>query len=80
MDAGIAMIFCQGVVEPYNSGLGGGFLMLIYIHEDKKIITLDARETVPIFIPENMLKTSNRKGTIWQNSFQNYILSNSAHL
>ncbi|KAF2903961.1 hypothetical protein ILUMI_02223 [Ignelater luminosus] len=54
VDAAIAALFCEGVAMPQSMGLGGGFLMTIYIRENKTAITLDARETAPIRATENM--------------------------
>ena len=47
VDAAVACLFCNGVVNSQSTGLGGGFLMTIYIQKEKRAITLDARETAP---------------------------------
>lgn len=54
IDAAIAALFCEGVAMPQSMGIGGGFLMTIYIRKSKTAITLDARETAPILASENM--------------------------
>lgn len=56
MDATISMLLCQGVVEPHRSGLGGGFLMLIYRKSSDKVVTLDARGVAPILATDSMLE------------------------
>uniref|UniRef100_A0A0N5AJW6 Gamma-glutamyltranspeptidase 1 n=1 Tax=Syphacia muris TaxID=451379 RepID=A0A0N5AJW6_9BILA len=47
IDATIASLICIGVVNPQNSGLGGGFLMTVYNRTTGKCITLNARESAP---------------------------------
>lgn len=47
VDAAIAALFCEGIAMPQSMGLGGGFLMTVYIKDKKIIDTLDARETAP---------------------------------
>lgn len=54
MDAAIATLFCEGIAMPQSMGLGGGFLMTIYIRETKTAITLDAREVAPLSATEDM--------------------------
>lgn len=46
-DAAIAALFCEGVAQPQSMGLGGGFLLTIYIKETGEVKTLDAREVAP---------------------------------
>lgn len=48
VDAAIATMFCNGIVNMQSMGLGGGFLMTIYTRENKEAITLNARETAPM--------------------------------
>ncbi|KAJ9577927.1 hypothetical protein L9F63_025212, partial [Diploptera punctata] len=48
VDAAIATLFCNGLVNSQSMGLGGGFLMTLYLREEQKAITLDARETAPL--------------------------------
>ncbi|KAF5277175.1 hypothetical protein FQR65_LT03881 [Abscondita terminalis] len=54
VDAAIATLFCEGVAMPQSTGLGGGFLMVIYSKENRTAITLDARETAPLHATEDM--------------------------
>ncbi|KAK9679351.1 hypothetical protein QE152_g40097 [Popillia japonica] len=48
VDAAIATLFCNGIVNMHSMGLGGGFFMTIYIRNEKKAYTLNAREFAPI--------------------------------
>ncbi|CAO1382913.1 unnamed protein product [Diamesa serratosioi] len=46
-DGAIATMLCEGVTCPQSTGIGGGFLMTIYIKATGKAETLDAREVAP---------------------------------
>lgn len=46
-DAAIAVQLCEGVTCPQSMGLGGGFLMTIYIRETGTVETINARERAP---------------------------------
>lgn len=59
VDAAIATLFCNGVVNMQSMGLGGGFLMTIYIRDSKTAVTLDARESAPLNATANMFKNEN---------------------
>lgn len=59
VDAAIAALFCNGVVNMQSMGLGGGFLMTIYIRESKTAVTLDAREAAPLNATADMFKNEN---------------------
>ncbi|KAK5641806.1 hypothetical protein RI129_010353 [Pyrocoelia pectoralis] len=59
VDAAIATLFCNGVVNMQSMGLGGGFLMTVYIRDTKTAVTLDARETAPLNATANMFKNEN---------------------
>lgn len=54
VDAAIATLFCNGVFNPHSMGIGGGFLMTIYLRERGEVITLNARETAPAASSPNM--------------------------
>ena len=54
VDAAIATLFCMGVVNSHSSGIGGGFLMTLYLREQNKVVTLNARETAPAESGPNM--------------------------
>ena len=54
VDAAIAALFCEGVSVPNCMGLGGGFLMNIYIKDGGKSDFLIAREVAPEKANETM--------------------------
>ncbi|KOB69596.1 putative gamma glutamyl transpeptidase [Operophtera brumata] len=47
VDAAIAAMFCNGVLNQQSMGLGGGFFMTVYIKAEEKAYTVIARETAP---------------------------------
>lgn len=55
VDAAIATMFCNGVVDVESMGIGGGFIMNIY--KDRKFYTLNAKEVAPLAATPNMFKT-----------------------
>ncbi|KAI1722382.1 gamma-glutamyltranspeptidase domain-containing protein [Ditylenchus destructor] len=56
VDATIASLFCLGVTNPHNSGLGGGFIMTLYNRTTKTCTVIDARETAPLGSDRDMFK------------------------
>ena len=50
----MATLICEGITCPQSGGLGGGFLLTIYIKEKGTIETLDAREVAPKLATKNM--------------------------
>lgn len=56
VDATIAALFCNGIVTMQSMGLGGGFLMTIYMREEKKAYFLNAREKAPLNAKNEMYK------------------------
>lgn len=61
VDAAIATLFCDGVVNPQSMGLGGGFFMTIYIKATNTSEVIDARETAPLGATKDMF---NSNGTL----------------
>ncbi|MGP4098958.1 gamma-glutamyltransferase family protein [Nonomuraea sp. KM90] len=47
MDAAVAAGAVLGVTEPYSSGLAGGGFMVYYDARQRKVFTIDGRETAP---------------------------------
>ena len=58
MDSAIATLFCNGVFNPDMMGIGGGFLMTIYLKERGEVVTLNARETAPAASSLNMYSSN----------------------
>ncbi|EFO90929.1 hypothetical protein CRE_29019 [Caenorhabditis remanei] len=54
VDAAIAATFCNGVVLPFATGIGGGDFIVIYLKEEKKCVFLNSRETAPSLATEKM--------------------------
>ena len=47
IDAAVAAAAVLGVVEPYSCGIGGGGFMVVYSAADRRVTTIDGRETAP---------------------------------
>src|SRR5476649_2897405 len=47
IDATVAAAATLGVTDPFSCGIGGGGFMMIYLAKDKRVITIDHRETAP---------------------------------
>lgn len=53
-DAAISALLCEGVTCPESTGLGGGFVMTIFIKETNTVKTLIARGVAPLAATEDM--------------------------
>ena len=53
VDAAVAVLFCNGVVTPQSMGLGGGFLMTVYL-ANGTAVSLVAREVAPAAATKDM--------------------------
>ena len=53
-DAAVAVAGALAVVEPYNSGLGGGGFFLLHRARDNFDVMIDARERAPLAATEDM--------------------------
>ena len=62
VDAAVAVGFALGVVDGYNSGLGGGCFMLIR-RADGRIVALDGREMAPAAATRDMYLRNGRADT-----------------
>jgi gamma-glutamyltranspeptidase/glutathione hydrolase len=47
VDAAVAAAATLGVTDPFSAGIGGGGFMVIYLARDKRVVTIDHRETAP---------------------------------
>ncbi|KAK4874268.1 hypothetical protein RN001_013628 [Aquatica leii] len=56
VDAAIATLFCEGVLLPHTTGIGGSFLMTIYDYESRIVKTLNARGSAPAATTANMFE------------------------
>lgn len=54
VDAAIAALFCDGLYSAHSMGIGGGFLMTIFIKKTGEVVTLNARETAPELAHQDM--------------------------
>jgi gamma-glutamyltranspeptidase/glutathione hydrolase len=59
-DAAITIASVLGVVEPANSGLGGGGLWLLRSHESDQVVMLDSREVSPQLTDSDIYKDNGR--------------------
>lgn len=48
IDATISVMFCLGLTSMQSMGLGGGFVMNLFIRKNGKAYTINARERAPI--------------------------------
>lgn len=48
MDAAISTLVCQGVVNNYHSGIGGGAFMVIYDQKTDQKKYINCREKAPL--------------------------------
>ncbi|MGN7201570.1 gamma-glutamyltransferase [Arthrobacter sp. SAFR-044] len=53
VDAAVAAAATLGVTEPYSAGIGGGGYFVYYDAKNKKVSTIDGRETAPAGIKQD---------------------------
>jgi gamma-glutamyltranspeptidase / glutathione hydrolase len=53
VDAAVATAAALGVTEPYSAGVGGGGYFVYYNAKQRKVLTIDGRETAPATMPTN---------------------------
>ncbi|TWD72513.1 gamma-glutamyltranspeptidase/glutathione hydrolase [Kribbella amoyensis] len=51
VDAAVATAAALGVTEPYSAGIGGGGYFVYYDAKQRKVFTIDGRETAPAEMP-----------------------------
>jgi len=54
VDAAVAAAATLGVTDPFSCGIGGGGFMVVYLAKDKRVITIDHRETAPASFSPNV--------------------------
>ncbi|XP_055915483.1 scoloptoxin SSD14-like isoform X2 [Eupeodes corollae] len=54
VDSALAVLLCNGIVTMQSMGIGGGFIMNVFIKKDNRAYTIDAREVAPFAAQENM--------------------------
>jgi len=47
VDAAVAAAATLGVTDPFSCGIGGGGFMVVYLAKERRVITIDHRETAP---------------------------------
>jgi gamma-glutamyltranspeptidase / glutathione hydrolase len=53
VDAAVAAAATLGVTEPYSAGVGGGGFMVVYLAGQRRVVTIDGRETAPAAFRED---------------------------
>ncbi|ESA35499.1 gamma-glutamyltransferase [Leptolyngbya sp. Heron Island J] len=56
VDAAVATAAALGVTEPFSAGIGGGGFMMIYLHDQDRVITLDGREEAPAAVTADLFR------------------------
>ena len=54
VDAAVAALVCNGLVNPKSMGIGGGFIMTVFTRATGTVEVLNARETAPAFSRPDM--------------------------
>lgn len=58
-DSALATLFCNGILTMQSMGIGGGFIMNIYVSKEKKAYTLNAKEVSPEAAKDELYKKTN---------------------
>ncbi|MDM5176428.1 gamma-glutamyltransferase [Massilia sp. DJPM01] len=64
IDAAVAAAATLGVTDPYSCGIGGGGFMMIYLARDKRVITVDHRETAPASVTPTMFQENGKESDV----------------
>lgn len=54
VDAAVAAAATLGVTDPFSCGIGGGGFMVVYLAKEKRVVTLDHRETAPAAVTSTL--------------------------
>lgn len=65
IDAAVAVQAMLGLVEPQSSGIGGGAFILYWDNEEKKLYSIDARETAPMAATDSLFLDENGQPPKW---------------
>lgn len=68
VDAGVVVVLCLGVVSPQSSGLGGGLFMTIYDSDGDEMLALNARETAPEKVDQELYNSDPRSSLFGGNA------------
>ncbi|KAL4716700.1 hypothetical protein ACJJTC_004819 [Scirpophaga incertulas] len=63
VDAAIAAMFCNGILNQQSMGIGGGHFMTVYIKAEEKVYAVNAREKAPSAATEDMFNGDNTKAS-----------------
>jgi gamma-glutamyltranspeptidase/glutathione hydrolase/leukotriene-C4 hydrolase len=61
VDATVAVLLCGGVITSQSMGLGGGFVMTLYLRESRTAVVLNARESAPLQSSADMYREDSEK-------------------
>jgi gamma-glutamyltranspeptidase/glutathione hydrolase len=61
IDAAVAAAATLGVTDPFSCGLGGGGFMVIYLAGERRVVTIDHRETAPAAFTPYAFQESGRE-------------------
>ncbi|MGZ8317926.1 MAG: gamma-glutamyltransferase [Telluria sp.] len=61
VDAAVAAAATLGVTDPFSCGIGGGGFMVVYLAKEKRVITIDHRETAPAAASPAMFMENGRE-------------------
>lgn len=61
IDAAVAAAATLGVTDPYSCGIGGGGFMMIYLAKEKRVITIDHRETAPASVTPALFQENGKE-------------------
>lgn len=63
VDAAIASMFCNHILNQQSMGIGGGFFMMVYIADEGKAYVVNAREKAPSQASADMFGNNSAKAS-----------------